>query len=124
MSPTDPSLKGLDDRSLLLVIAERVGQMQHDVADLKKRADDADDRFVRRSEWEEEKARAAKEHGELVSRAEFDPVRLIVYGMVGFVLLAVLTAIVALVITNGSTGHKAADALDTSPQATLARRFP
>ena len=38
--------------------------------------------------------------GKYVSRAEFEPIQKIVYGMVGFILLAFIGAVVALVITK------------------------
>jgi hypothetical protein len=106
---SDAKLQGLDTHGLLLVIVERTEQLQRDVTAIKVQNAAADERFVRRHEWVEEKTRAEKDHAGFVTRAEFDPVRMVVYGMVGFVLLAVLVAIVGLVVmTAGHSPAKAA----------------
>jgi hypothetical protein len=40
--------------------------------------------------------------GLYVTRAEFEPIRNLVYGAVGLILIAFLTALIALVITRGA----------------------
>lgn len=122
--PEHQNLQNLNERALLLVIAERQERLQRDVNALTGQIASMDERFVRRHEWIEEKSRAEKDHAGFVTRAEFDPVRMVVYGMVGFVLLAVLVAVVGLVIASGGRSPVKA-AADPYPAITLTdRRLP
>ena len=41
---------------------------------------------------------------DFVSRAEFGPVRAVVYGLVGCIMVSVITAILAIVLTKRSVG--------------------
>lgn len=79
---------------------------KQEITELEKELDSLNDK-VRDLQWEvkslQEKAKAVEAHiekltGETIHRIEFDPIKSLVYGMVGIVLTGVVTAILALVI--------------------------
>jgi len=60
----------------------------------------ASDRFADKNDQDKIMKRFDQLSGIYVSREEFKPVKAIIYGMVGFILLAFLSAVVGFVITT------------------------
>jgi len=69
------------DEGLLIRIDERTQNIEHEITELKTAMSAMETKFV--------------------TAAEFAPVKKVVYGLIGAVLLAVLGAVVGLVVTKG-----------------------
>jgi len=73
-----------------------VALLSEKVTNLEKRTDglcNEQNNFIRREDWTPEK---------YVTQKEWEPVKMIAYGMVGTILLAVLGALIGLVVTTRS----------------------
>lgn len=73
-----------------------MGEIRADVKDLKSHY------YATQAEFEPVKADVKELKTDCVTHAEFDPVKRLVYGAVGLVLISFLTAVIALVITRGA----------------------
>lgn len=81
------------DRELLLILVERLNQMNTQLVSIAAKLDGQDERYDER----------------YVTREEFWPVKAIVYGGAGIVLVAVVGALVAYVVRGPSGKHAEAE---------------
>jgi len=82
-----------DDHDLLQRIDERVQLMRTDIASLRSEVE------ASRADYSSSRERCAKMFADMfVTRVEFDPVRKVVYGTVGVILLSVLGAVIGLTV--------------------------
>lgn len=89
---TQSMQRAFDDRTNFLI-----GELQRIHSVLKEKADSSD---VQEVKVKIDKVETTVET-KFVTKSDFNPVKLVVYGMVGVILIAVLTAIVALVVVGG-----------------------
>jgi hypothetical protein len=91
-----PDARGLDAAELRAMLLREMDQINEDIADMRRRIDNmsviVNDAQVRL---------AVVEGVDVVSKHEFEPVKRLVWGFTGTVLLAVLIAVLALVVTKG-----------------------
>lgn len=94
--PDSEESRRMTNNELLAVINERTKKIDRELEELKEKQKNE---FVSRIEFDSHKKVQEANRREL--EAKIAPIRAIVYGMVSVILVAVLTGLVALVVTGG-----------------------
>lgn len=97
----------LSMRELLIKVATRQDQIREDIRDVRREVEKASDRHASKVDLERIEKNvsdlAEKIDGlakQYVTQAEFGPVKRIVYGAVGIILVAVIGAVIGLVVVG------------------------